>query len=235
MIDVVDLHSHTIASGHAFNTLYEMAKSASEKGVKLYGISDHGTLMGGDKFYFVAGNRIPEEMFGIKTLFGIEFNIIDFDGNVDVTGMFAQSIKYGIASLHSLCIQPGTEKENTWAYIKAMANPQVNIIGHPDDGTYDVDMDTLAKAAKDNNVIIELNENSANPYGYRKNSRANSIRLLESCAKYGTKVLMGSDAHIEYEIGNHKFCQELIKELDFPEELVLNSSVEETLKALKRF
>ena len=35
MIDLLDLHTHTIASGHAYNTLYEMAQSAAEKGLAL--------------------------------------------------------------------------------------------------------------------------------------------------------------------------------------------------------
>ncbi|MBQ0072337.1 MAG: phosphatase [Spirochaetales bacterium] len=237
MIDLVDLHTHTVMSGHAFNTLYEMAKSASEKGLGLYGVSDHGPAMEGaaNRFYFIAGNRVPEYMYGVRTMFGIEFNIIDFEGNVDVTGMYTKNLQYGIASLHDVCINPGTMKENTWAYIKAMANPHVNIIGHPDDGTYEVDMDTLAKAAKDNHILLELNENSVKPSGYRKNSRENSIRMLEACEKYGTKVIIGSDAHIEYNIGNHKYAHELLQEVGFPEELVVNKSVEETLEALKRF
>ena len=38
--DVVDLHTHSIASGHAYNTIYEMVQSAVNKKVKLLGISD---------------------------------------------------------------------------------------------------------------------------------------------------------------------------------------------------
>ena len=38
MIDLLDLHTHTIASGHAYNTLYEMAQSAAEKGLALYAV-----------------------------------------------------------------------------------------------------------------------------------------------------------------------------------------------------
>lgn len=236
MLDIVDLHTHTYASGHAFNTLYEMAKSASEKGLGLYGVSDHGPAMEGaaNRFYFIAGNRVPDYLFGVRTLFGIEFNIIDYEGNVDVTDMWAKNLRYGIASLHDVCIKPGTRKENTWAYIKAMDNPHVNIIGHPDDGTYDVDMDTLAKAAFEHKVLLELNENSVKPSGYRKNSRENSIRMLESAEKYGTKVIIGSDAHIEYNIGNHRYAHSLIEQLGFPEELIVNKSVEETLEALKK-
>ena len=47
MIDLLDLHTHTIASGHAYNTLYEMAQSAAEKGLALYGCSEHAPAMPG--------------------------------------------------------------------------------------------------------------------------------------------------------------------------------------------
>ena len=47
MLDILDIHTHTIASGHAYNTIYEMAQSASRKGLALLGISDHGPAMEG--------------------------------------------------------------------------------------------------------------------------------------------------------------------------------------------
>lgn len=78
MTDVVDLHTHTIASGHAYNTIYEMARSASEKGVQLLGISDHAPAMEGSasRHYFRSSRCIPRELFGIRLLFGCELNII---------------------------------------------------------------------------------------------------------------------------------------------------------------
>ena len=38
---ILDLHTHTIASGHAYSTIREMAQAASEKGLKLLGITEH--------------------------------------------------------------------------------------------------------------------------------------------------------------------------------------------------
>ena len=67
-------------------------------------------------------------------------------------------------------------------------------------------MDTLAKAAFEHKVLLELNENSVKPSGYRKNSRENSIRMLESAVKYVTKFIIGSDAHIEYNIGKNRYA-----------------------------
>ena len=37
----LDMHTHTLASGHAFSTIQEMAKAGAEKGLKLLGITEH--------------------------------------------------------------------------------------------------------------------------------------------------------------------------------------------------
>ena len=39
----LDTHTHTIASGHAYNTMTEMIKEAAAKGLELIGITEHGT------------------------------------------------------------------------------------------------------------------------------------------------------------------------------------------------
>ena len=124
MLDVLDIHTHTTASGHAYNTIYEMAQSASRKGLALLGISDHGPAMEGSasKHYFRSSRCIPRELYGVKILFGCELNIMDYDGGVDLDEVFAGALDYGIASLHDVCITPGSRAENTRAYLKAMEN-----------------------------------------------------------------------------------------------------------------
>ncbi len=66
----------------------------------------------------------------MKILFGCELNIVDYDGGIDLDEVFASPLDYGIASLHDVCITPGSRTENTRAYLKAMENPKVHIIGH---------------------------------------------------------------------------------------------------------
>ena len=39
MRDLMDLHTHTIASGHAYNTMNEMIAAAAERGLELYAIT----------------------------------------------------------------------------------------------------------------------------------------------------------------------------------------------------
>ena len=235
MRDVLDIHTHTIASGHAYNTIYEMAHSAGEKGVQLLGISDHGPAMEGSasRHYFRSSRCIPRELYGVKILFGCELNIIDLDGNVDLDETFAAALDYGIASMHDVCLTYGTEKENLHAYLQAMKNPKVHAIGHPDDGTYPVDFDALARAAVDYGVMLELNEASVNPRSYRLNARQNAYRMLEACEKHGAFLLVSSDAHIERNILNHHYALEMLKETSFDERLLVNSDVEALMRIIR--
>ena len=75
MKDIMDLHTHTVASGHAYNTIYEMARSASEKGLALLGITDHGPAMKSavPANYFNNFKMLPRELYGIKLMFGEDF------------------------------------------------------------------------------------------------------------------------------------------------------------------
>ena len=228
MRDVLDIHTHTIASGHAYNTIYEMARSAADKGVQLLGISDHGPAMEGSatRHYFRSSRCIPRELYGVEILFGCELNIVDLDGHVDLDETFSAALDYGIASMHDVCLTSGTEKENLHAYLQAMKNPKVHAIGHPDDGTYPVDFDVLARAAAEHGVMIELNEASVNPRSYRPNARQNAYRMLEACEKHGAYLLVSSDAHIERNILNHRYALEMLDETGFDEKLVVNTSAE---------
>ena len=168
----------------------------------------------------------------MRILFGIEFNIVDYDGRVDLTPEFAAPLDYGIASLHDVCITPGSAMENTRAYLKAMENPKVHVIGHPDDGTYPVDFDELVRHAAQHGVLIELNEASVKPGSYRKDGRANAAQILALCQRYGAQVLVSSDAHVAADVQRHDHALALLEELRFPEELVANRSVDALMAAL---
>ena len=234
MIDVLDVHTHTYASGHAFSTMREVIDAAKVKGLKLIGIADHAPTMPGSahKFHFLNIRNVPRDAYGIKLILGAELNIMDYSGSTDLPGEVLKSLDYAVASLHNPCIEPGTVEENTAAIIGAMRNPKVIIIGHPDNPHYPVDLELIAKAAKDNHVLLELNNHSYVSTGYRKGSRDKAALMLKACQKYGTEVIMGSDAHIDIDVGNHVNCIEVIKQNNFPEELVINVDVERFYKYL---
>lgn len=232
---ILDAHTHTIASGHAYSTMSEMIDSAAKKGLLLLGITEHAPAMPGtcDNIYFHNLKVIPRQQGGIKLMLGAEANIIDYDGSLDLDSQTISSIDYIIASLHTPCCAPGSKAENTRAYIKAMENPEVSIIGHPDDGRYPVDYDELVRAAKENHCLLEINNSSLNPKGFRQNAHGNLTKMLKLCAKYDTAVIAGSDAHIEYDVGNFCYVTSLLEETDFPEELVVNHSVEAFLSYIQ--
>lgn len=231
MNDIMDLHTHTVASGHAYNTLYEMAKSASEKGLALMGSTDHAPKMPGTchEFYFINFKVIPRNICGVNILMGVELNISDYTGRVDLRKGLLEKMDYSIASLHEPCYKSGTSAENTRAYIGAIENPLIHIIGHPDDSRFPVDYDTLVSAAAENHTLLELNSSSLHPLSARINAAENYRIMLELCKRYHASVIIDSDAHIEADVGNHTRAWELINEMNFPEELIVNSSFEKLL------
>lgn len=228
MTDILDLHTHTIVSGHAYNTLYEMAQSASKKGVQLLGVTEHAPRIPGacHPFYFINFRVVPRELYGVKLMLGCELNIIDYDGSVDLEQRYLQGLDFGIASIHEPCYKCGTVSENTSAYLGAIKNPYVQIIGHPDDGRFPIDYETLVCAAKEEHVLLEINSSSLHPKCNRVNARDNYITMLELCRRYKVPVIMDSDAHCEVDVANHARAQALLEEIGFPQELVVNSSIE---------
>lgn len=235
MKDLMDLHTHTTASGHAYGTLHENILAAKAKGFELIGISDHAPKMPGTshEYYFLNFHVIPREIFGVKLMMGAELNILDYSGSTDLTAQILKGLDYAIASLHNPCIESGSVEENTAALIGAMKNPHVVIIGHPDNPHYPVDFERLAKAAADNRVLLEINNSSYNLKGYRAGSRENAKLMLDACKKFSASVIMGSDAHIDSDVGNHTFSQEVLLENNFPPELIVNYDVEKFLDFVK--
>lgn len=226
MKDLLDVHTHTFASGHAYSSLRENISAAKNLELELIGISEHAPRMPGSchDFYFMNTGVIPRDAYGIKLVIGVELNILDYSGSTDLPEQVLRRLDYAIASLHEPCIDSGSVAENTAALTGAMKNPHVVIIGHPDNPHYPVDFDKLASAAKKNHVLLEVNNSSYKPSGYRSGSRDNATEMLAACKKYGAEVIMGSDAHIDWDVGNHKFAQEVLQQNNFPAELVVNSN-----------
>ena len=128
-----DMHTHSIASGHGTScTISDMAKSASRKGLKLLGITDHGpaTLAAGTASYFRSLTYSPRKRFNVELLYGIELNILDVNGKVDLEQELLEKLDYSIASIHAQNFHPASKEENTKAFLNVMKNPMVKILGH---------------------------------------------------------------------------------------------------------
>lgn len=223
-----DMHTHSIASGHGTScTISEMAKEASRKGLKLLGITDHGpgTLAAGTPSYFRSLAFCPRKRFGVEVFYGVELNILDEEGHVDLDGELLEHLDYAIASMHSWNYKPGTVEANTRAFLNVMNNPHVKILGHCDNPTYPVDYEALAASAGENGVIFEINEASLAPGGYRGDTRENASAILRCCARYQIPILLSSDSHGKDHIGDFTYGAEFVHQAMFPESLILNNQI----------
>ena len=225
MNDIMDLHTHTTASGHAYSTLSEMIRAAADRKLTLYGCSDHGPKMAGTTHpsYFINFRVIPRVRFGVHVLMGAELNIMDTDGRVDLPPSTLAKLDYTIASLHIPCFTPGTPEENTKAYLNAMKNPKVTIIGHPDDDRYPLEYDRLIPAALENRVALEVSNSSFNPRSGRQNARKNVAAWLAIAREYRLPIILGSDAHVYYDVGELSEAIKMTEQAGYPEELILNA------------
>ena len=244
---VLDSHSHTFMSGHAYNTVQEMALAARELGLKALAITEHAPTIPGTcmPIYFTNFHVIDRFMYGIELLMGVELNIVDYQGGLDLPSAGLRKIDVGIASIHPNvgngerypAYVPGDVKENTRAFLGAMESPDVDIIGHPDDPRVPVDYEALARGARDCHVLLELNASSLHPLNVRGKGGAaeNMKKMLDCCQRYGTHVVVSSDAHCACAIGKFEKIEAILAEAHFPEELVVNRDLELYKSFLHRF
>ena len=226
---LLDSHTHTLASGHAYSTLLENARAASERGLALLCITDHapGMPCTTHKYYFQNMKVVDRRLFGVEILMGAELNLMDFQGGVDLEPALLRRLDMAIVSMHRQCMPvTGDCQANTQALIAAMDNPFVSVIGHPDDGKYPLDYPALVRAAGERGVLLEVNNSSLTPGCYRDNAPANCAAMLQICRKEGVPVVVGSDAHFISAVGAHQYAEELFQALDFPRELVVNADPE---------
>ncbi len=232
---VMDLHTHTMASGHGYSTLRENIEAAKEAGLLFLGLSEHGPAMpGGPHVFFFSNYKVIPRQYGdLRLLCGIEANIMDYEGHLDIDDALQEKMDYIIASLHLPCVKPGSVEENTKACIMALKNPFVKILGHPDDSRYPLDYEMLAQAAAKEKKALEVNNSSLHPLSARKGGRENITELLKACKKQGVSILLGSDSHICCDVGRFDAALALIDQVDFPPELILNRNPENIARVIR--
>lgn len=233
----LDIHTHTIASGHgSAATITDMAKAAAAKHLKMLGISDHGpaTLGGGRISYFRNLSYAQKERLGIRMLYGAEVNILDKNGTLDLDDSILSRLDFVIASMHHPVIKPGSEDENTEAYINAMKNPYVNIIGHCDDTKYPVDYFRLFDAAVKYHVLLEINNSSLSPEGYRGDTRYNDLIILNLSRHYEYPVLFSSDSHGKTHVGDFTYAEKAADLAGIPHSQILNYSADDFLSFISK-
>lgn len=209
-----DLHVHTIASGHAFNTISEIFEYASKNSMDIVAITDHGPDMERSAHlgYFETLTRLPKLVNGVIFLKSCEANILDVDGNIDIPLDIQDKLDFLMAGVHDRTSYSKTENSvinNTIAIINAIKKNRIKIISHPHRPEFQIDIDKIVKFCADSNVALEINlstliTNQSNG-GFIKEIK----RLIQKATEFNTKLTVSSDTHFISELGDDSIIDKL--------------------------
>jgi len=192
-----DVHMHTVETDGR-NTIEEMADAARVRGYKYMAITDHSKNLAfanglDDKRALAHIQRIREandKIEGLTIFAGIEVDILA-DGDLDLSDDVLAQMDVVIASVHSVFNQEPAKM--TERLLKAVANPNTSIIGHPTGrlqlrrDAYQFDMDAILTAAAHHKVAMELNS-------YPDRLDLNDVHLRQAKQR-GVKIVMNTDSH----------------------------------------
>ncbi len=228
---LTDLHCHTIASTHAYSTIYELVEFAKKKGLEAIAITDHGMELKDaplDWHFLCLKRSIPKEYDGVRILKGCEANILDKTGRIDFPEDLLKCLDLVIASIHTPAYYSEEGGDHTSAYMGALNNPYVDILGHSGNPSYRYDIDKVIRKTKELGKLIEIN-------GHSFDTRPKNIEICREialkCKEVGTGIVVNSDCHSCFELGEITKAKMMLKDIDFPEELIMNRD----LKTLREF
>ena len=193
-----DLHCHTNWSREEYPSVVELAKNSQKMGYQYVGIADHTKFLrienGLDEKKIIQRNKeidkLNKKLKGFKTLKGCEANILN-DGSIDIRDDVLAQLDFVIAGVHSTFKMP--REKMTERIIRAMKNPNVDIISHPTGrlikrrDEYLIDFDRILRVAKETGTILEINSCAE-----RLDLKDTNIRKAK---EVGVKMVINTDAH----------------------------------------
>ena len=233
MKHLTDTHAHSVASTHAYSTVDEYFRAASEKGLQLFSITDHGPEMPDSPHPWHFGNMrvLPRLRYGVAMLRGVEANILaSAEHRLDVNDTLMSFMDFGIASFHEPVFKPASRKQHTKAMIAAMETGLIQIIGHPGNPNYPINIEDVVRAARDNNVLVEINNSSF--ISSRLGSEPHCMQILEAVQRLDWKVALSSDSHVHYTVGDVGVALEKINQIGFPEKNITTLNARRLLEFL---
>lgn len=221
---VADLHVHTLASGHAYSTVNEIIAAAAQKGLEAVAFTDHGPAMPGGPHRYHFGNllALPEKGNNVQVLRGIEANILDREGTVDLPEEYLHLLDLVWAGLHTPCLQPASRKFNTEALLNALENPYVDGIVHPGNPDFPIEAEVVVRAVAEKGKLLEIN-NSSFITITRRGSKAGCLEIARLIRRYDALVALNSDAHIAQDVGSFDLALEIAREACLEPGQVVNS------------
>ncbi len=226
-----DLHVHTTASGHAFSTVNEIVYIAKQKGLKAIALTDHGPAMpgGAHSYHFWNLKILPDFIDGIRVYKGIEANIVNDMGKLDLDEIVIKELDLVIISVHGNCgLEFKDMKSNTDVILRALKNPQAKILAHPGNPQFPINNNAVVEAAIEYNVAIEINNSSLLKTSARLGSEKNCLEIAKIAAELGAKVVVTSDAHYAPDVGNFNQALNIVDQAKIDIKNVVNNTMENT-------
>ena len=230
-----DLHVHSNYSDGT-HSMEEMVKSAAEKGYEYIAITDHSVSLRiadglsvkqlqeqGDEI-----EKLNRDYSEITVLKGVEVDILT-SGELDYSSEILAELDVVIASVHSGFNQ--SKAEMTARITRAMENPGVDIIGHPQGRllksreAYEVNMDEVIDKAAETGTCLEIN---ASP------SRLDvDDEMTRKAARAGVKLAVNTDAHNPRELEQIRFGLDVARRGWLEKDDIINTfSTEELIEFL---
>ena len=230
-----DLHIHSINSGHAYGTLEDIFTRAADVGLRLAAVTDHGPSMVGTSgwIHFNMGWRAPRHLHGVRCLWGVELNVVDGTGALDLPDQVLERLDVVVFGFHGACLYEDLGYTgNTEAVLRALDNPFIDILSHPTHPQFDCDHQAIIGKALDMGVLPELNLSYLDKYGEVHFERFS--RLVELTKAAGSMLVVNSDAHFVHEIGHNAPLFRYWDRLGLEETMILNTSADAVLARLGR-
>lgn len=233
---LADLHTHTVASGHAYSTLTENAQAARKYGLELIAITDHGPTVpqGSHPWYFWNLKAAPSVLDGVRILKGCEANIsAESENGIDLPDELLRLMDFVAVGFHPLTgFDDGDIVKNTEALLRVIENPLVDQITHPGNGDFPLHLDRVVEAAARNRVILELNDHSFAHTSSRAESSEREREFARASLEAGVPLAIGSDAHYALMVGRCDAACSVAEELGITEERLVNRDAKSVLEFL---
>jgi len=234
---LADLHTHTIASGHAYSTVTELALGAASRGLELIAVTDHGPSVpqGAHPWYFWNAKVIPSSLNGVRILKGCEASpSMTEENGIDLPDILLELLDFVAVGFHPLTgFDERDRVKNTEVMQHVMANPNVDMISHPgNEDEFPVDMDVIVEAAVRYNVILELNDHSFAPTSARSSSAHREREFAVAALEAGAPMAIGSDAHYALHVGRFDAALAVASEIGLGPERLVNRDAETALSHL---
>lgn len=230
----VDTHTHTYASGHAYSTLIENANAAKAQGLKMFCSTDHSSSMpGAPHDWFFANQKIlPRFLSGVAVIRGVEANILNRHGEIDIPVEMDSNLDWVIGSFHEPVFNPSEKAEHTQALINVIKSGRVDALGHLGNPCFDFDFHEVIACAKAHHVAIEINNSSLKGVS-RVGSISRCLEIATIARDTGAYLTTGSDAHFCDDIGKFDLISELFEKIKMPSSQVITHNSKQFLAFLQ--